>query len=49
MLEVISGQVIFPDKMTLDEKMEELYAENEELKAKIKEIEAAAAAEAETE
>ena len=46
MLEVISGQVIFPDQMTLDEKMEELYAENEELKAMIAQLQAA---EAETE
>lgn len=45
MLEVISGQVIFPDKMTLDEKTEELYAEIEDLKAKIEALEATVAAE----
>lgn len=45
MLEVISGQVVFPDKMTLDEKMEELYAEIEDFKAKIETLEATAAAE----
>lgn len=48
MLEVISGQVIFQDKMTLDEKMEELYAEIEDLKAKTQELQTVVA-ETETE
>lgn len=39
---VTSAQVIFPDRMTLDEKVAAILKENESLKTRIAKLEAAA-------
>ena len=45
---ITSAQVIFPDKMTLDEKVAAMLKENESLKTRIAKLEAAATTTTET-